>query len=76
VRQQTDPKKVSQILCCEIYITNYAQEPFFTHRPVFGIQSDSEDGFDSQNEDDRPPATMVGKGNLAGTGAHCIDKGE
>jgi hypothetical protein len=40
---------------------------------VFEIQSDTEDGLDSQNEDDQPPATM---GNLTGTGAHCIDKGK
>ena len=43
---------------------------------MFEIQSDSEDGLDSQNEDDQPPATMAGKGNSTGTGANRIDKGE
>jgi hypothetical protein len=31
---------------------------------------------DSQNEEDRSPASMAGKGNLTGTGAQHVDKGE
>ena len=53
-----------------------AQEPFFTLRPVFETQSDSEDDFDSQNEDDQPPATVQGKGNSMGAGVQGVDKGK
>ena len=40
---------------------------------VFETQSDSEDDFDSQNEDYQP---VQAKGNSMGAGVHGVDKGE
>ena len=40
------------------------KEPFFTQRPVFGTENDSEDDAESQNEDDNPPASVQRKGEL------------
>jgi hypothetical protein len=33
---------------------SFLLEPFFTHQKPFEIDSDSDDGMESQNEDDQP----------------------
>lgn len=47
-----------------IYLTYSFVVPFFAHNSVLEFQSDAEDDLESQNEDDRPPATHVGTNDM------------
>ena len=44
-----------------IYLIYSFVVPFFAHNSVLEFQCDAKDDLESQNEDDRPPATHVGQ---------------